>query len=156
MAQKKIENKLKIITQTPTQQKLRDKTITAQKWASMVKSGDWINRGGPGSDTLPTMEALAARFGEINNIEIWNQAIMLGQQLLRRSRRGGEAPRPPRSLPAPHPSRPPEEGVQSHGLETLGWSLGMDHEYARFYRKDKAKRVMDWGVQACAVRRRVT
>ena len=63
MAQKPIEHKLKIVTQTPIQQKLRNKTITAKKWAEMVKPGDWINRGGPGSDTTQTMEALAARFG---------------------------------------------------------------------------------------------
>ncbi|HET6460301.1 MAG TPA: hypothetical protein VFG29_05885, partial [Syntrophales bacterium] len=76
MAQQKIETKGKVIMQTPVQQKLRNKIITAKKWADMVKSGDWINRGGPGSDTLPTMEALSARLadGSLKNIEIWNQA----------------------------------------------------------------------------------
>ena len=51
MPQQKIANKEKIWMPTPVQQKLRDKTITAKKWADMVKPGDWINRGGPGSDT---------------------------------------------------------------------------------------------------------
>ena len=79
MPQQKIAHKDKVWMPTPVQQKLRDKTITAKKWAEMVKPGDWINRGGPGSDTLPTMEALSARLadGSLKNIEIWNQAIML-------------------------------------------------------------------------------
>ncbi|MCX5841306.1 MAG: hypothetical protein NTY16_07625, partial [Deltaproteobacteria bacterium] len=82
MAQKKIEHKEKVWMPTPVQQKIKNKTITAKKWADMVKPGQWINRGGPGSDTFVTMEALAARLGggpgDLNNIEIWNQAIMCG------------------------------------------------------------------------------
>jgi len=82
MAQKPIANKGKVTMTTPLQQKLRDKMITAKKWAEMVKPGDWINRGGPGSDAVVTMEALAARLGggpgDLNNIEIWNQAMMCG------------------------------------------------------------------------------
>jgi acetylornithine deacetylase/succinyl-diaminopimelate desuccinylase-like protein len=71
---------------TPVQQKLRDKTITPKKWADMVKPGEWINRGGPGSDTTVLMEALAARLGggagDLNNIEVWNQAVMIGNGFL--------------------------------------------------------------------------
>ena len=48
MPQQKIANKEKIWMPTPVQQKLRDKTITAKKWADMVKPGEWINRGDPG------------------------------------------------------------------------------------------------------------
>ncbi|HPC74836.1 MAG TPA: acetyl-CoA hydrolase/transferase C-terminal domain-containing protein [Syntrophales bacterium] len=155
MAQKPIENKLKIITQTPIQQKLRNKIITAKKWAEMVKPGDWINRGGPGSDTLPTMEALAARFGsgpgDLNNIEIWNQAIMLGNNFF-------AAADPEGKYHVLHEAflLPTLRGLVTKGYKGLdwkhwGWAIGMDAEYARFYRKEKAKRAMDWGVQACAV-----
>jgi acyl-CoA hydrolase len=155
MAQKPIEHKLKIVTQTPIQQKLRNKTITAKKWAEMVKPGDWINRGGPGSDTTQTMEALAARFGDgpgdLKNIEIWNQAIMLGHNFF-------AAADPEGKYHVNHEAYllPTLRGIMKKGYKAVdwkhwGWALGMDAEYARFFRKDKAKRAMDWGVQAIAV-----
>ncbi len=155
MAQQKIENKLKIVTQTPIQQKLRNKIITAKKWAEMVKSGDWINRGGPGSDTLPCMEALAARFGsgpgDLQNIEIWNQAIMLGNGFFAAADQEAKYHVLHEAFLLPTLRGLVTKGYKGLDWKHWGWSLGMDHEFARFYRKDKAKRAMDWGVQACAV-----
>ncbi|HOK06602.1 MAG TPA: acetyl-CoA hydrolase/transferase C-terminal domain-containing protein [Syntrophales bacterium] len=155
MPQPKIENKEKIHMPTPLQQKLRDKTITAKKWAEMVKPGDWINRGGPGSDTFVTMEALAARLGngpgDLYNIEIWNQAIMCGNNFLAAADQEAK-------YHVIHEAflLPTLRGLVSKGYKGLdwkhwGWALGMDAEYARFYRKNRAERAMDWGVQACAV-----
>ena len=153
MPQQKIANKDKVWIPTPVQQKLRNKMITAKKWAEMVKPGDWINRGGPGSDTLPTMEALSARLadGSLKNIEIWNQAIMLGNNFF-------AAADPEAKNHVLHESflLPTLRGLVTKGYKGLdwkhwGWALGMDAEYARNYRKEKGKRAMDWGVQACAV-----
>ncbi|HOH73308.1 MAG TPA: acetyl-CoA hydrolase/transferase C-terminal domain-containing protein [Syntrophales bacterium] len=155
MPQEKIANKEKIWMPTPVQQKLRDKTITAKQWADMVKPGEWINRGGPGSDTFVTMEALAARLGDgpgdLNNIEIWNQAIMCGNGFCAAADMEAK-------YHVVHEAflLPPLRGLVGKGYKGLdwkhwGWSLGMDAEYARFYRKEREKRAMDWGVQACAV-----
>ena len=140
---------------TPTQQKLRDKTITAKQWADMVKPGEWINRGGPGSDTLPTMEALAARFGDgpgdLNNIEIWNQAIMLGHNFFFEADPEGKYHVDHEAFLLPTLRGLLKKGYKAFDWKHWGWAIGMDTEYARFYRKDKAKRAIDWGVQAIAV-----
>jgi acyl-CoA hydrolase len=155
MPQQKIANKEKIWMPTPAQQKLRDKTITAKKWADMVKPGDWINRGGPGADTLPCMEALAARLGggagDLNNIEIWNQAIMLGNNFCAAADQEGKYHVLHEAFILPTTRGLMNKGYKGVDWKHWGWALGMDAEYARFYRKDKAKRAMDWGVQACAV-----
>jgi acyl-CoA hydrolase len=155
MAQEKIKEKLKITMTTPTQQKLRDKTITAKQWADMVKPGEWINRGGPGADTLPTMEALAARFGDgpgdLNNIEIWNQAIMLGNNFFVDADLEGKYHVLHEAFLLPTLRAQLKKGYKGFDWKHWGWSIGMDAEYARFYRKEKAQRVMDWGVQAIAV-----
>jgi len=155
MAQKKIEEKMKIMMTTPTQQKLRDKTITAKQWADMVKPGEWINRGGPGSDSLPTMEALAARFGggsgDLNNIEIWNQAIMLGNNFFVDADLEGKYHVLHEEFLLPTLRGLLKKGYKGFDWKHWGWSLGMDHDYARWYRKDKASRPMDWSVQAIAV-----
>ncbi len=157
MAQQPIPNKVTIaMSTTPTQQKLRDKLITAKKWAEMVKPGDWINRGGPGSDTTVTMEALAARFGsgpgDLNNIEIWNQAITLGHGFLAAADLEAKYHVVHEAfLLAPLRNLVQKSGYKGLDWKHWGWAMGMDAEYARFYRKDKTKRAMDWGVQACAV-----
>jgi len=153
MAQKPIENKGKVVMSTPLQQKLRDKTITAKKWAEMVKPGDWINRGGPGSDTLPTMEALSARLadGSLKDIEIWNQAIMLGNNFFAAADPEGKNHVVHESFLLPTLRGLVTKGYKGLDWKHWGWALGMDAEYARNYRKEKAKRAMDWGVQACAI-----
>jgi len=155
MAQKKIEEKLKITMTTPTQQKLRDKTITAKQWADMVKPGEWINRGGPGADSLPTMEALAARFGDgpgdLNGMEIWNQAIMLGNNFFVEADLEAKYHVLHEAFLLPTLRAMLKKGYKGFDWKHWGWAIGMDTEYARFYRKDKLKRAMDWGVQAVAV-----
>ena len=155
MAQKKVEEKLKITMTTPTQQKLRDKTITAKQWADMVKPGEWINRGGPGADTLPTMEAMCERFGDgpgdLNGIEIWNQAIMLGNNFFVDADLEGKYHVLHEAFLLPTLRAQLKKGYKGFDWKHWGWAIGMDTEYARFYRKDKLKRAMDWGVQAVAV-----
>ena len=155
MPQQKIENKEKIWMPTPVQQKLRDKTITAKQWADMVKSGDWINRGGPGSDTFVTMEALAARLGDgpgdLKNIEIWNQAIMCGNGFCAAADMEGKYHVLHEAFILPTTRGLMTKGYKGVDWKHWGWALGMDAEYARFYRKNRADRAMDWGVQAIAV-----
>ncbi|HRT27154.1 MAG TPA: hypothetical protein P5573_03455, partial [Syntrophales bacterium] len=140
---------------TPIQQKLRDKLITAKKWAEMVKSGDWINRGGPGSDTTVTMEALAARFGDgpgdLKNIELWNQAITLGYNFLDAADHEAKYHVVHESFLLGSLRKLAGNGYKGLDWKHWGWAIGMDAEYARFYRKNRAERAMDWGVQACAV-----
>ena len=156
MAQKKIQEKLKITMTTPTQQKLRDKTITAKQWADMVKPGDWINRGGPGSDTLPTIEAMCARFGdgpgELNNIEIWTQGGMMnGSKYFVDADPEGKYHVNHEQFLLHQMRTAAAKGYKGLDWKHWGWALGMDVDYARFYRKDKLKRAMDWGLQAIAV-----
>lgn len=155
MAQEKIQEKLKITMTTPTQQKLRDKMITAKQWADMVKPGEWINRGGPGSDTFPTMEALAARFGDgpgdLNNIEIWQQAIMCGNNFITSADMDAKYHVIHESFLLPTLRGMVAKGYKGLDWKHWGWAIGVDAEYARAYRKNKADRAMDWGVQACAV-----
>ncbi len=156
MGQKKIEGKLKITMTTPTQQKLRDKTVTARKWAEMVRPGDWINRGGPGSDTLPTMEALCARLGEgpgdLNRIEIWTQGGMMnGSNYFVETDPEGKYHVNHEQFLLPKMRSAAAKGYKGLDWKHWGWASGMDIDYARFYRKDKLKRAMDWGVQAVAV-----
>jgi acyl-CoA hydrolase len=155
MAQQKIENKEKVWMPTPVMQKIRNKTITAKQWADMVKPGDWINRGGPGSDTFVTMEALAARLGDgpgdLKNIEIWNQAIMCANNFCAAADMEAKYHVVHEAFLLPTLRGLVTKGYKGLDWKHWGWSLGMDAEYARFYRKDKAKRAMDWGVQACAV-----
>ncbi len=155
MAQKPIANKGKVTMTTPLQQKLRDKMITAKKWAEMVKPGDWINRGGPGSDAVVTMEALAARLGggpgDLNNIEIWNQAMMCGNGFCAAADMDAKYHVVHEAFLLATLRGLVTKGYKAMDWKHWGWSLGMDAEYARFYRKEKTKRAMDWGVQACAV-----
>jgi len=155
MPQQKIANKEKIWMPTPTQQKLRDKTITAKKWADMVKPGEWINRGGPGSDTTVLMEALAARLGggagDLNNIEIWNQAIMIGNGFCAAADMEAKYHVWHEAFILPTLRPLMKKGYKAVDWKHWGWALGMDAEYARFYRKEKKERAMDWGIQACAV-----
>jgi len=155
MAQKNVDNKGKVWMPTPVQQQLRDKTITAKQWADMVKPGEWINRGGPGADSLPTMEALCARFGDgpgdLNNIEIWNQAIMLGHNFFFDADLEGKYHVNHEAFLLPTLRALLKKGYKGFDWKHWGWAIGMDAEYARFYRKAKAQRAMDWGVQAVAV-----
>ncbi|NPV04959.1 MAG: hypothetical protein HPY67_09530 [Syntrophaceae bacterium] len=155
MPQQKIANKEQIWMPTPTQQKLRNKMITPKQWADMVKPGDWINRGGPGSDTTVLMEALAARLGpgpgDLNNIEIWNQAIMIGNGFCAAADMEGKYHVLHEAFILPTTRGLMTKGYKAVDWKHWGWAIGMDAEYARFYRKEKSKRAMDWGIQACAV-----
>lgn len=141
---------------TPTQQKLRDKTITAKQWADMVKPGDWINRGGPGSDTLPTIEALCARFGDgpgdLKDIEIWTQGgMMLGANFFTDADWEGKYHVNHEQFLLAKMRTAASKGYKGLDWKHWGWAIGMDADCARFYRKDKQKRAMDWGLQAVAV-----
>lgn len=154
MAQEKVKEKKKIIMTTPIQQKLRDKTITAKKWAEKVKSGDWINRGGVGSDPTVTMGALAARLGDgpgdLQNIELWSQAEMLGHNFLWEADMKGKYHVNHEAFMMKNLRDAVKDGYEAHDWKHWAWSINMDAEYARNYRKDRTKRAMDWGIQSIA------
>jgi acyl-CoA hydrolase len=135
------------VTVTPTEQKVRDKTITAKQWAEMVKSGDWIFIGSVGGDPRECVAALAPKLGDgpgqVKDIEIWNIA---------------------RVCPSETHAADPEEKyhVMHEDFYITGrkyrdkdgtvdwfphnWSLDSWYTYWRFANEDKAKRGMDWWV----------
>jgi acyl-CoA hydrolase len=139
---------------TPAQQKIRDKTITAKQWAEMVKSGDWINIGGPGSDPTATLDALGERLGEgpgqVKNIEIWAQANTLAPPILQKW--DGEM-----KYHVFHEDFMLVSGRhwndKCNGCVDWchwGWSLGMNYKYARWARNKKSEHAIDWGIQSIA------
>ena len=134
---------------TPMQQKLRDKTITAKQWADMVKSGEWINVGGPGADPTACLDALGARLGDgpgqVNNIEVWAQASTLSPRILQRWD-------PEAKYCLYHEylvlssGRAWKDKTEAVDWAHWGWSEGMNYLYARWARKDKSKVAIDWAI----------
>jgi acyl-CoA hydrolase len=135
----------------PTQQKLRDKLITAKQWAEMVKSGDWINTGGPGADPTACVDALGARLGdgpgEVSNIEIWSQVNISTSRIV--SKWDPEAKyclyHEPFFLAG---SRHWWDEYKSIDWSQWGWSAGMNYFYARWARRERSKAAMDWAITA--------
>lgn len=136
---------------TPTQQKIRDKTITAKQFAEMVKSGDWIQIGVIGSEATVTKKAVFERLGEgpdkLQNIEFWadDNAYCGTDYGLRYDKEGKYHVQHQGFI---------HEGIRDavkkgwEGLDWFqwGWAIHMDAEFARFYRKNKMDRVYDWGI----------
>ena len=75
------------------EQQVRAKTITAAQWADMVKCGDWIYTGGPGSDPIASIESLCPRLGDghgqLRDIE--GGAVRLPDAVLGAAARGAAA-----------------------------------------------------------------
>jgi acyl-CoA hydrolase len=133
---------------TPVQQKIRNKTITAQKWASMVKSGDWLSPGACGSSAIAAEHALADRLGEgpgqIKDIEMWHYGYLPPSKCTQVD--------PEERYHVQHNgfyfpwARKQRDAYKTHDWIPWGWSIGTEEAYYRFWHPDKAKRALDWTV----------
>ena len=135
---------------TPIQQKIRDKSITAKRWADMVRSGDWICPGSTGSESTVCEDVLAQRIGEgpgqVKDIEFWTNCHI---------------------LPLKCTYIDPEEkyhcihqyfwfNSQRQQRDTYGtmdfvpyeWAINTWQQYYRFFHKEKDKRRLDWTIIA--------
>lgn len=137
-----------------TQQKFRDKIITAKQWANMVKSGDWINIGGPGSDSTVCIDALGERLGkgpgQIRDIEIWTDTTYITPSYLKKWD-------PEMKYHILHvffllpPTRQWNDKYnQCIDWAHWGWSLGANYLYTRWAQTEKTQHAMDWGIQTIA------
>lgn len=133
----------------PIEQRIRDKTITARQWANMVKSGDWINLGGIGSDPTACIDALGERLGsgpdQVKDIELWTQANTCTSPILERWD-------PEAKYCLLHEyfmmtkSRHWNDKHTAVDWGHWGWSEGMNYLYARWARKERNKVANDWGI----------
>jgi len=143
------------MSQTPIQQKIRNKTITGKQLAEKVKTGDWIRAGGPGGDPTVCIEAICQRLGDgpgqIKNIEIWDSATMLGSNFL--TQYDLEAKYHVAHvdfLMTTYRAARDKKGYEGNDWRQMGWAIHSDHDHAAWYRKNKSDRVMDWGIQSIA------
>jgi acyl-CoA hydrolase len=141
------------MTQTPNQQKIRNKTITAKQWADMLKDGDWINLGGPGSDPTVCIEALCEKLGDgkeqVKGIELWKVAAMLGAGFFKNFDLEGKYHVFHEDfILAPYRNARDKDGWKALDWKEWGWALGNSYKWARSFNKDKSKRAYDWGIQA--------
>jgi len=136
------------------EQQVHAKTITASQWADMVKSGDWIYTGGPGSDPIATIEALCPRLGDGNaqlrDIEIWTQCSTLFAPLL------GKAD-PEARFCLLHEyfftgqTRKWNDATHAVDWGHWGWSAGMCYLYSRWARQEQEKSAIDWAVVSASL-----
>lgn len=139
---------------TPTQQKIRDKTITAKQWAEMVKSGDWIGVGGPGSDPTACIDALGARLGDgpgqVNNIEVWAQASMLPPTFLEKWDPEAKYCLYHEGFILGNRCRRWSDRTRAVDPMHWGWAQATNYLYARWARRERSKNALDWAVVAAA------
>ena len=136
---------------TPTQQKIRDKTITAQQWADMVKSGDWISTGSVGGDATACVDALSRRLGnapgQIKEIEFWSYGMYYPQTWLLEADREEKYHCIHEGFFFPW-ERKTRDIDGTIDWQHWGWAIGVWFSYYRFLSKEKAKRGWDWAVRA--------
>jgi len=140
---------------TPVQQKIRDKTITAKKWAEMVKDGDWIAVGGPGSDPTACIDEMCQRLGDgkgqIKGIEVWATAKLLGAAYYPKyDLEGKYIVYHEDFILASYRNQRDKNGWQGMDWKQWEWAQGNNYQWARSFNKDKSKRAYDWGIQAIA------
>ena len=131
------------------EQQVRAKTITAAQWADMVKSGDWIYTGGPGSDPIASIEALCPRLGDgdgqLRDIEIWTQCSTLFAPLLSKAD-------PEARFCLLHEyfftgqTRKWNDATHAVDWGHWGWSAGMCYLYSRWARQEQEESAIDWAV----------
>jgi acyl-CoA hydrolase len=137
---------------TPVQQKIRDKTITPQKWAEMVKSGDWICLGGAGADGVACPDALVDRIGDgqgmVKDIELWSYGHFNPMRF--------HSVDPQERYHLHHEGfffpwarkQRDESGTIDH--ISWEWAMGLWQSYYRFFHRQKSKRGLDWTVISCS------
>jgi acyl-CoA hydrolase len=139
----------------PVQQKIRDKTITAKQFADMVKSGDWINIGVIGSEATVTRKAIFERLGEgkdkLQNIELYAaDNAYCGTDYGLKYDKEGKYHVQHQGFIHEGTRDAVKKGWQGFDWFQWGWAVHMNTEFARFYRKEKANRVFDWGIAPVA------
>ena len=133
---------------TPIQQKIRNKTISSEKWASMVKSGDWILSGSGGAQGRQCMDTLADRLGDgsdkIKDIELWGT----GTSALGIEKTSKVDTAEKYSLMHENfwfgTARKHRRETGCRDWRPWGWSMGTEQTYYRNYHPEKSKRAMDW------------
>ncbi len=138
---------------TGWQQQVRDKTITAARWADMVQPGDWVYTGGPGSDPVATIDSLCQRLGDgpgkVQGIEIWAQCSTLCAPFLSKADPRAEYCLFHEYFFNGHTRRWNDE-QRSVDWGHWGWSAGMCYLYSRWSRRQKSDCAMDWGIISVA------
>ena len=140
---------------SPIQQKIRDKTITASQFADMVRTGDWINIGVIGSEATVTRKAIFERLGEgatrLQNIEFWAaDNAYCGTDYGLEYDKEGKYHVQHQGFIHEGTRDAVKKGWQGFDWFQWGWAIHMNTEFARFYRRDKAARVFDWGIAPIA------
>jgi acyl-CoA hydrolase len=136
---------------TPMQQKIRDKTITAKKWAEMVKDDDWILPGAVGGDSTACMEELGLRLGEgagkVKGVELWAQARAVPLYNLIKID-------PEEKYHVLHEvffmswQRKQRDRGGTVDWNQWAWSFSSWAQFYRWYNKEKDKRALDWFITA--------
>ncbi|AHF97294.1 4-hydroxybutyrate CoA-transferase [Desulfurella acetivorans A63] len=139
----------------PVMQKIRNKTITAEKFASMVKSGDWIYGCMVGTDAVAPRKAIFQRLGDgpdkLQNIEMWAvDNAFLGTDFGLRYDKEGKYHIQHQGFIHKGTKDAIKQGWQGFDWYQWGWAMHMNYQFARFYRKEKSQRVADWGIATIA------
>ena len=136
---------------SPVQQRIRDKTISAKKFAEMVKPGDWIVNGTVGGDGTACPHAVAQRLGpgpgDLHDIELWCYAEYFPQPWWQEIDPEQKYHCIHEYFFFPWNRRARDKnGVTSWAH--WGWALGMWYHHYRFYNEVKERRGIDWWVNA--------
>ena len=136
---------------SPIQQRIRDKTISASRFAELVKPGDWLNVGTVGGDAAACAHAVAQRLGpgpgDLKDIELWNYALFFPQPWWQEID-------PQQKFHCFHEyfffpwNRKARDTNGVTSWAHWGWSLGMWFHHYRFYNKVKEHRGIDWWCNA--------
>jgi len=136
---------------TPAQQKIRDKTITAAKWAAMVKDGDWILPGTVGGDSTACVEELGLMLGDglgqVKDIELWSQVrFNPTHNMIKMDVEDKYHCQHDTFFFSWQRKQRDEYGV--YDWNHWAWSFGSWTQFYRWYHKEKKKRALDWFITA--------
>jgi acyl-CoA hydrolase len=136
---------------TPVQQKIRNKTISAEKMAGLVKSGDWFTMGSAVGDSTACAEAIAKRLGpgqgDLKDIEIWLYASAFPQRWWQEADPGQKYHCINEYFFFPWNRKARDENGVTNWAH-WGWAIGMWYHHYRFYNAVKEKRGIDWYITA--------
>lgn len=139
------------MTTTSVMQKIRDKTISAQQFAEMVKPGDWFTLGSASAESTACGDAVAQRLGpgpgDLRDIELWVYASTFPQTWWREAD-------PEEKYHCIHSffffpwNRQSRDTYGVTSAPQWGWALGMWFHHYRFAHPEKEKRGIDWYITA--------
>lgn len=142
---------------TPTEQKIRDKTITAKQWADMVKSGDWIMCcSGPAADSTACLDALGERLGDgpgqVKEVELTGATAFVVPRIMQKW-----DPQLKYHMYHAHMFIPMERAWNDKAnlnldrVTSWGWSFFTGESLARWSRKEKSDCAFDWAIFPSAI-----